>query len=614
MAGDRHLDRLRLGVPDAVGQRLLHGAIDAGAMPIRQRRRIAVDARARRRRRSGAVKSRTCHSSAACRPKSSSMLGRRPSARSRTVRNMLSTSFLALGDRRADPLVAGRPDPLDAAELHAQRGQHLRDVIVQLARQVLPLLFLRRDQLLRQLPHLPLGLLGERTAARRTARSSDAQPEDGAERDGQAEQHAPPEQPVRDRRGTRRAAARLRPAGPRGWRCSALRSPGRWPAPASRRGTTSRRRKLALRRIFSVGVQSNSGSNVCQYSSSCVCRLEIRSSSSLWRTRRSSATVAMLVRRNSASRCRYSGRALALDVEQVVADENAGEIDVGAQPPELDVDVVVVGVELVELGVDLLRLARRREHRHHDQQQQAAEPERRHRPGLEPHQDLRTRQCAVIRKVTSPCRQAASGKQGRARQRKSSPGSTVRIGLLPRKRPLHPVSDRMVLAGASLFTRPVQSPPAEVEMPGPRPNAARRIWTAERLQRSLEHAVRRRIDRRARQSRAVQPRARAQTATSSCERSAGGLVTALEPLIQRLLRRLGGARRRTADRAVVDWRDGLEVPPGSPAYRLRRVWLNDDEQRGYYFGFRQRRPVAACATGPTCSRSSGPATSRSTRR
>ena len=40
---------------------------------------------------------------------------------------------------------------LDPAQLHPQRRQHLRDVIVQFARQVLPLLFLRRDEPLREL-------------------------------------------------------------------------------------------------------------------------------------------------------------------------------------------------------------------------------------------------------------------------------------------------------------------------------------------------------------------------------------------------------------------------------------------------------------------------------
>jgi trehalose 6-phosphate synthase len=41
----------------------------------------------------------------------------------------------------------------------------------------------------------------------------------------------------------------------------------------------------------------------------------------------------------------------------------------------------------------------------------------------------------------------------------------------------------------------------------------------------------------------------------------------------------------TADRATVDDRDRLAVPPEAPTYTLRRVWLNKKEEQGYYYGF-----------------------------
>ena len=67
--------------------------------------------------------------------------------------------------------------------------------------------------------------------------------------------------------------------------------------------------------------------------------------------------------------------------------------------------------------------------------------------------------------------------------------------------------------------------------------------------------------------------------------STSGLVTALEPL----LRAQGGVwiahGSGTADRLSVDLDDGLRVPPELPSYRLRRVWLDDDDLRGYYDGF-----------------------------
>ncbi len=68
-------------------------------------------------------------------------------------------------------------------------------------------------------------------------------------------------------------------------------------------------------------------------------------------------------------------------------------------------------------------------------------------------------------------------------------------------------------------------------------------------------------------------------------RSASGLVTALEPLLQACSGVWVAHGAGTADRVVVDRRDGLDVPPASPTYPLRRVWLDDHEERGYYYGF-----------------------------
>jgi trehalose 6-phosphate synthase len=71
----------------------------------------------------------------------------------------------------------------------------------------------------------------------------------------------------------------------------------------------------------------------------------------------------------------------------------------------------------------------------------------------------------------------------------------------------------------------------------------------------------------------------------SITRSASGLVTALEPLVQACSGVWVAHGAGSADRAVVDRRDGVGVPPASPQYRLRRVWLDEQEQQGYYHGF-----------------------------
>jgi trehalose 6-phosphate synthase len=41
----------------------------------------------------------------------------------------------------------------------------------------------------------------------------------------------------------------------------------------------------------------------------------------------------------------------------------------------------------------------------------------------------------------------------------------------------------------------------------------------------------------------------------------------------------------SADRAVVDERGSVEVPPDAPAYRLRRLWISADDEEKYYGGY-----------------------------
>ena len=66
---------------------------------------------------------------------------------------------------------------------------------------------------------------------------------------------------------------------------------------------------------------------------------------------------------------------------------------------------------------------------------------------------------------------------------------------------------------------------------------------------------------------------------------ASGLVAALEPV----MRACGGTwvahGSGSADRDSVDAHDRVGVPPASPAYVLRRLWLSEEEQNGYYYGF-----------------------------
>jgi trehalose-6-phosphate synthase len=66
---------------------------------------------------------------------------------------------------------------------------------------------------------------------------------------------------------------------------------------------------------------------------------------------------------------------------------------------------------------------------------------------------------------------------------------------------------------------------------------------------------------------------------------ASGLVTALEPVLLACNGTWVAAGSGTADREVVDVHDRLRVPPDDPSYTLRRVWMTDEEDKGYYEGF-----------------------------
>lgn len=65
---------------------------------------------------------------------------------------------------------------------------------------------------------------------------------------------------------------------------------------------------------------------------------------------------------------------------------------------------------------------------------------------------------------------------------------------------------------------------------------------------------------------------------------ASGLVSALEPV----MRACGGTwiahGSGSADRETVDRHDRIDVPPSAPEYKLRRIWMTDEEQDGYYYG------------------------------
>lgn len=69
-------------------------------------------------------------------------------------------------------------------------------------------------------------------------------------------------------------------------------------------------------------------------------------------------------------------------------------------------------------------------------------------------------------------------------------------------------------------------------------------------------------------------------------RPAGGVVSALDPMMQRLHGTWVAWGSGSADRESTPDEDGrIAVPPEDPSYTLRRVWLDDADVAGFYLGF-----------------------------
>jgi trehalose 6-phosphate synthase len=69
------------------------------------------------------------------------------------------------------------------------------------------------------------------------------------------------------------------------------------------------------------------------------------------------------------------------------------------------------------------------------------------------------------------------------------------------------------------------------------------------------------------------------------QRPASGVVTALEPIMRACSGTWIAHGSGSGDRQVVDKNDCVAVPPDHPAYQIHRIWLTEEEEAGYYYGF-----------------------------
>lgn len=72
--------------------------------------------------------------------------------------------------------------------------------------------------------------------------------------------------------------------------------------------------------------------------------------------------------------------------------------------------------------------------------------------------------------------------------------------------------------------------------------------------------------------------------TLECFRPASGMTTALHPIMMASGGTWVAQGSGSGDRDAVDRNDSLMVPPESPTYKLRRVWIDPDLERGFYYG------------------------------
>jgi trehalose 6-phosphate synthase len=108
-------------------------------------------------------------------------------------------------------------------------------------------------------------------------------------------------------------------------------------------------------------------------------------------------------------------------------------------------------------------------------------------------------------------------------------------------------------------------------------------WTADRLRGALkQHLQGERIVVLANREPYIHHRSED---TVQVRHPASGLVTALEPVMRACSGVWVAHGSGSADREMSDERGRVWVPPGEESYVVRRVWLSEAEEKGYYYGF-----------------------------
>jgi alpha,alpha-trehalose-phosphate synthase [UDP-forming] len=109
------------------------------------------------------------------------------------------------------------------------------------------------------------------------------------------------------------------------------------------------------------------------------------------------------------------------------------------------------------------------------------------------------------------------------------------------------------------------------------------VWNAERLQ-SLLRTQLRGDEVIVVSNREPYAHERQQDGSLVVRRPASGLVTAVEPVMRACSGTWIAHGSGSGDRDVVDRNDHVPLPPGEDDYQLRRIWLTEEQEQGYYYG------------------------------
>jgi trehalose 6-phosphate synthase len=157
-------------------------------------------------------------------------------------------------------------------------------------------------------------------------------------------------------------------------------------------------------------------------------------------------------------------------------------------------------------------------------------------------------------------------------------GNGSGAGELPKEGIFQPLASEVTRLASSL-----KSARAAAEEEARLRDASLAVWTAERLRIAMESKL------NGRRLFAVSNREPYEHTYDGgairCSVPPSGLVTALEPVLRTCDGTWIAQATGDADRESADEHGRLRVPPDHPQYRLRRVWLGQEEQEGFYFGF-----------------------------